>query len=405
MHARGILACLLAIVAAFGLGGCIGNESPCPFGFDDPVSAVLIGLICAGNKPLRNGPPTASFTIQPNRISSGDTVRFDASASSDPEGQPLEYHWDLDGDNGAFEASSGTDPVLERPVFSSTATAETRTIRLSVSDPSGVTAVEESSLKITAGSPLAGAFTISPSPGFVGRLVQFDASASTGAVEYSWRFERTGGFSAPGLSPRTSHVYTTPGERIVALQVRDEAGNTSETSHVLNVRAILARAAVARSRGRRFTARLTGVAFPADPRALVRSGPIGRLRGVRSTGRLVARGRRLGALRRFRRARFVARLNLTADLRTRTATMRGLALATFPGRRGRACLRIAVTARAGHPSGGRLTVLGGRGPAARLAGRARFSHRVGGDTMRLRGRIRTRRRASRPLPAACARLR
>jgi hypothetical protein len=76
MRARRLLVCLLAIVATVGLGGCVGNESPCPFGFDDPVSALLVGLICAENKPAGTSRRRrASVPHQtPHRRSAGEWV-------------------------------------------------------------------------------------------------------------------------------------------------------------------------------------------------------------------------------------------------------------------------------------------------------------------------------------------
>ncbi len=46
-----------------------------------------------------NRPPVASFTATPARVFPGDVVRFDASASYDPEGPIVSYAWNL-GDGG-----------------------------------------------------------------------------------------------------------------------------------------------------------------------------------------------------------------------------------------------------------------------------------------------------------------
>ena len=73
------------------------------------------------------------------------TVKFDGTASSDPDGDALTYAWDLDGD-GAYDDSTASQPSLhlhdERRPY---------TVRLRVTDPGGLSATD--SLTITAGTP------------------------------------------------------------------------------------------------------------------------------------------------------------------------------------------------------------------------------------------------------------
>ena len=58
-----------------------------------------------------NQPPIASATGTPTSGPAPLTVNFNGSGSSDPEGGPLTYAWDLDGD-GAFDDSTAAQPSL-----------------------------------------------------------------------------------------------------------------------------------------------------------------------------------------------------------------------------------------------------------------------------------------------------
>jgi YD repeat-containing protein len=77
-------------------------------------------------------PPTASFTVSPNPAQTGQTVTFDGTTSTDPDGPITRYEWDLDG-NGTFETDSGANPITSR----SYSTTGVYTVRLRVTDGQG----------------------------------------------------------------------------------------------------------------------------------------------------------------------------------------------------------------------------------------------------------------------------
>jgi glucose/arabinose dehydrogenase len=55
-----------------------------------------------------NPPPVAKATASPTSGAAPLTVEFDATGSSDPDGDPLSYSWDLDGDGVYGDATSST---------------------------------------------------------------------------------------------------------------------------------------------------------------------------------------------------------------------------------------------------------------------------------------------------------
>ena len=91
-----------------------------------------------------NQAPTASFTAAPKAGDPPLEVHFDATGSTDPNDDALQYAWDLDGD-GAFDDSTSATP-------SRTYTQEGHvTVRLRVTDPGGLSDTDDTEL--TVGTP------------------------------------------------------------------------------------------------------------------------------------------------------------------------------------------------------------------------------------------------------------
>jgi len=91
-----------------------------------------------------NRAPNAVATASPTSGPAPLTVNFDGSGSSDPDGDPITYAWDLDGD-GAYD-----DSTAQKPTFTYT-TAGTYTVRLRVTDSKGATGTS-SPITIAAGN-------------------------------------------------------------------------------------------------------------------------------------------------------------------------------------------------------------------------------------------------------------
>jgi Glucose / Sorbosone dehydrogenase/PKD domain len=105
---------------------------------------------------VADAPPVPSFTVTPNPATPGQTVKVDASGSSDPDGHIVTYAWDLTGD-GKTDASG--------PTASTTyATTGTHSITLTVTDDGGVSASKSVALVVRAAGTGTGG-TVSPGGG------------------------------------------------------------------------------------------------------------------------------------------------------------------------------------------------------------------------------------------------
>ncbi|MDX6609099.1 MAG: hypothetical protein QOF85_1024 [Solirubrobacterales bacterium] len=110
--------------------------------FGRALSAATIAGNYAGI--VTNKRPVASFTA-PLASKAGESVSFDASASSDPDGTIAKYEWDLDG-NGSYETDTGTTPTTSH-TFPTAGNAE---VGLRVTDNGGATATTTKVITIEA---------------------------------------------------------------------------------------------------------------------------------------------------------------------------------------------------------------------------------------------------------------
>ena len=140
-----------------------------------------IGTAGGGNQP-----PNASFTVTPNPATTGQTVAFNGTASSDPDGTITKYEWDLDG-NGSFETDTGATPTTSR----SYTTAGSVSVKLRVTDNQSGTSVATKTLTVQ-------------NPG--GSLYSQTILGTSGLLHY-WRMGETSGSTfadSKGSAPATA---------------------------------------------------------------------------------------------------------------------------------------------------------------------------------------------------------
>jgi hypothetical protein len=93
-----------------------------------------------------NHKPTAALTITPGIAAPGGLITFDASGSTDPDGDALRFKFDIDGEPG-YEVDTGTDSKTTQTYVSDV----TFEAGVQVSDPSG--ARDAANVKLVVGDP------------------------------------------------------------------------------------------------------------------------------------------------------------------------------------------------------------------------------------------------------------
>ena len=175
------------------------------------------------------------------------TVAFDASTSTDADGDPLTYEWALDGD-GVFNDGGGATTAKTY------ATAGPRTVQVRVSDGRGGSDTEQ--LLVTPGNTAPTIATVSPTSSLtwsVGQTVAFSATATDAqqtlpdsAYKWSLVIEHcpsvchthglTGFTGRSGSFPAPDHEY--PSDLLLTLTVTDDQGLTDTRTVKLDPRSV-----------------------------------------------------------------------------------------------------------------------------------------------------------------------
>ncbi|WP_255192120.1 PKD domain-containing protein [Natronobeatus ordinarius] len=165
--------------------------------------------------------PTAAFDWEPDQPTAGQTVTFDASDSTSPNGEIERYRWLFEGGGyGDWQTESTTTYTFE--------TAGMHVVGLEVEDEADQRdSYATEAFQIEEPQSPTAAFEWTPPQPIAGQAVTFDASDSTspnGEIErYRWLFEG-GGYGDWQTESTTTHTFETAGMHVVGLEVEDEAG-------------------------------------------------------------------------------------------------------------------------------------------------------------------------------------
>jgi PKD repeat protein len=171
-------------------------------------------------------PLTPVITFSPINPQVGQTVNVNGLSSTTAAGATITtYQWDF----GNGLTATGPSASTSYP------SAQTYTIRLTVTDSLGRTETRTTTLTVGL-SPLAASFTFSKTDPAPGEMVFVNAATSTtapGATITSYEWDFGNGLTGTGVSASTS--YTTAGTYTVNLKITDSLGRTATTSRTLAV--------------------------------------------------------------------------------------------------------------------------------------------------------------------------
>jgi len=199
---------------------------------NDELTGTTTKTITVAPHEIEPQAPSASFTSSPSSPEVGQTVAFDASGSSDPDGTITNYAWD-------FGDGKTTTGATSSHSYSSSGTY---TVTLTVTDNDGLTGTTTKSITVPPSGngdgvdnepPLANAG--SDRTVDLGSVVPFSAASSSdnvGIVSYEWDFGD--GTTGTGVAPK--HTYEAEGDYIVTLTVRDAAGNFHTVTILVTVK-------------------------------------------------------------------------------------------------------------------------------------------------------------------------
>jgi len=181
---------------------------------------------------VSNAPPLPSFSYNPPNPLENQSVSFDASYSTDPDGSISSYAWNFG------DGSTGSGKVVQHAYSSE----GTYTVVLTVTDNDGRSASLQKVVTVNsrAGNiPPVPGFNYSPTNPSPGEEVMFNASVSAdpdGIIElYRWDWNSDGTYDDEYTIPTAVHTWYESGEYAVTLQVKDNDGTYNTCTSTVNV--------------------------------------------------------------------------------------------------------------------------------------------------------------------------
>jgi len=176
-----------------------------------------------------NPAPTASFSFNPSKPTTGQTVSFDGTASRCAVG-PCTYKWTDDGCSLPC-GNLGSGPTVAFTFVN----VGTKYVRLTVTDALAQTATVEHNVVVAAPVPPTASFSFNPVNPVIGQVVSFDGTASrctVGPCTYKWTDD---GCQLPcgdlGSGPTVTFTFVNVGTKYVRLTVTDALAQTATVEH------------------------------------------------------------------------------------------------------------------------------------------------------------------------------
>jgi len=181
---------------------------------------------------VSNAPPLPSFSYNPPNPLENQSVSFDASYSTDPDGSISSYAWNFG------DGSTGSGKVVQHAYSSE----GTYTVVLTVTDNDGGSTSLQKVVTVNSragNTPPVPGFNYSPTNPSPGEEVMFNASASAdpdGIIElYRWDWNSDGTYDDEYTIPTAVHTWYESGEYAVTLQVKDNDGTYNTCTSTVNV--------------------------------------------------------------------------------------------------------------------------------------------------------------------------